>query len=84
MSGDLDMTTLRRHMVQKQICNRGVSSPKVLHAMTAVPRHLFLPFECANDAYKDFPLPIGFGQTISQPYIVAFMAECAKIVPSDK
>ncbi|RYH22290.1 protein-L-isoaspartate(D-aspartate) O-methyltransferase [archaeon] len=84
MSGDLDMTNLRRQMVLKQISNRGISDPKVLHAMATVPRHLFVPFEYANDAYKDHPMPIGFGQTISQPYIVAYMAECAKVVSTDK
>lgn len=62
-------------MVATQILKRGVRSPRVLAAMEAVPRHLFVAPELLASAYADTPLPIGFGQTISQPYMVASMAE---------
>lgn len=65
----------RKAMVQQQIRARGVEDPRVLAAMTAVPRHLFIHPGQRSLAYQDHPLPIGPGQTISQPYIVAFMAE---------
>ncbi|MBK5257475.1 MAG: protein-L-isoaspartate(D-aspartate) O-methyltransferase [Vicinamibacteria bacterium] len=62
-------------MVASQIITRGVRDPKTLAAMRAVPRHLFVPARLAGEAHADRPLPIGYGQTISQPYIVAFMTE---------
>jgi protein-L-isoaspartate(D-aspartate) O-methyltransferase len=65
----------RRRMVFRQIERRGISDKRVLDAMGEVPRHEFVPSEARVNAYEDRPLPIGFGQTISQPYIVAFMAE---------
>jgi protein-L-isoaspartate(D-aspartate) O-methyltransferase len=65
----------RRRMVFRQIERRGISDKRVLDAMGDVPRHEFVPSEARVNAYEDRPLPIGFGQTISQPYIVAFMAE---------
>ncbi len=65
----------RERMVAEQIAARGVRDPKVLAAMRKVPRHLFVPEAAADEAYDDHPLPIGHGQTISQPYIVAFMTE---------
>jgi protein-L-isoaspartate(D-aspartate) O-methyltransferase len=65
----------RERMVSQQIEARGVKDPKTLEAMRSVPRHLFVPPELAGQAYDDHPLPIGHGQTISQPYIVAFMTE---------
>jgi protein-L-isoaspartate(D-aspartate) O-methyltransferase len=65
----------RRDMVARQIRERGVRSARVLGAMEAVPRHLFVPHERIPDAYSDEALPIGEGQTISQPYIVAASAE---------
>jgi len=67
----------RMNMVDRQITARGIRDERVLAAMRAVPRHLFVPPELEGSAYEDRPLPIGFGQTISQPYIVAFM--CAMI-----
>ncbi len=67
--------TQRERMVVEQIEARGVRKPDVLQAMRAVPRHLFVPPELAPQAYGDYPLPIGHGQTISQPYIVAVMTE---------
>jgi protein-L-isoaspartate(D-aspartate) O-methyltransferase len=67
---------MREKMVEFQIEMRGVKDPVVLSAMRKVPRHLFLPASQRDFAYDDAPLPIGFGQTISQPYIVAYMTEC--------
>jgi len=64
-------------MVEEQVAARGVRDPRVLEAMSAVPRHLFVPAGLREEAYGDFPLPIGEGQTISQPYIVALMTESA-------
>ena len=63
----------REHMVAEQIAARDVRDPRVLAAMRAVPRHLFVPPDLQRQAYLDRPLPIGYGQTISQPYIVALM-----------
>jgi protein-L-isoaspartate(D-aspartate) O-methyltransferase len=66
-------------MVKDQIEARGVRDPQVLRAFLTVPRHSFVPKEYQNDAYRDGPLPIGDGQTISQPYMVASMTEAARI-----
>jgi len=74
----------RSRMVEKQIEARGVRDERTLAAMRAVPRHRFVPPELSKHAYDDSPLPIGSGQTISQPYIVAFMTEAAQIRPGDK
>jgi protein-L-isoaspartate(D-aspartate) O-methyltransferase len=71
-------------MVESQIVSRGVSNPRVLEAMRTVPRHLFVPASVRAMAYADHPLPIGEGQTISQPYIVAFMTELLDPQPEDK
>jgi protein-L-isoaspartate(D-aspartate) O-methyltransferase len=65
----------RQMMVDRQIRARGISDPKVLNAMRTVPRHFFVPLKMHSQAYADHPLPIGEGQTISQPYIVALMSE---------
>ena len=65
----------RLEMVERQIAARGVKDPRVLDAMRRIPRHLFVPEAEVPHAYEDRPLPIGSGQTISQPYIVAFMTE---------
>lgn len=65
----------RKRMVKIQIRDRGIKNQAVLDAMNTVPRHLFVPREYQNEAYNDYPLPIGYGQTISQPYIVAYMTE---------
>jgi len=65
----------RREMVEKQIVSRGVSDPLVIDAMLKVPRHLFVSEALVDSAYGDFPLPIGEGQTISQPYIIAEMTQ---------
>ena len=77
-------TPARRRMVTTQIRDRGVRDPAVLSAMETVPRHLFVPEELRNQAYEDYPLPIGQGQTISQPYIVAFMTELLRLKPDDR
>lgn len=68
----------RLRMVRVQIEDRGVTDPGVLRAMRKVPRHLFIPQEYSGQAYEDYPLPIGYNQTISQPYIVAYMTEVVK------
>jgi protein-L-isoaspartate(D-aspartate) O-methyltransferase len=75
------MEELRREMVRRQIVGRGIRDPAVVRAMEKVPRHLFVPDGLQAAAYGDGPLPIGRGQTISQPYIVAFMAQAAEIGP---
>ena len=74
----------RLAMVRRQIEGRGVRDPRVLEAMRIVPRHRFVARSLAGDAYKDYPLAIPAGQTISQPYIVALMAEAAAIGPQDR
>lgn len=75
----------KRHwMVETQIKARGVKAERVLRAMEKVPRHLFVPQEYLDEAYDDHPLPIGYGQTISQPYIVAYMTELLNLEPGDK
>ena len=66
-------TRERENMVNNQIARRGIVDERILDAMHTIPRHLFVPEEFQRDAYDDFPLPIGNEQTISQPYIVAFM-----------
>jgi protein-L-isoaspartate(D-aspartate) O-methyltransferase len=73
----------REAMVARQIKARGISDARVLEAMARVPRHEFVPAHLAARAYDDGPLPIGQGQTISQPYIVAFMTEALQVQPSD-
>jgi protein-L-isoaspartate(D-aspartate) O-methyltransferase len=74
----------RLRMVQEQIEKRGVTDPLVLEAMRRVPRHLFVPPYLRDRAYDDVPLPIGSGQTISQPFIVAYMSEAARVRPGDR
>lgn len=74
----------RERMVQTQIIARGVHDPRVLQAMRDVPRHLFVAPEYRREAYADHPVPIGEGQTVSQPYIVAFMTELLDVQPADR
>ncbi len=71
-------------MVEQQILARGISDEAVLEAMRVVPRHLFVPEDMIPFAYDDRPLPIGYGQTISQPYIVALMTESLQVQQGDK
>ena len=81
---ETDMATERDRMVERDIAGRGISDPRVLEAMRSVPRHRFLDPRQARDAYGDHPLPIGSGQTISQPYIVAHMTELVRPRPGDR
>ena len=74
----------RLQMVDNQIKERGIADPEVLRAMSTVPRHLFVPDYLRRQAYTDGPLPIGHGQTISQPYIVAFMTEILHVKPQHR
>ncbi|MBN1380798.1 MAG: protein-L-isoaspartate(D-aspartate) O-methyltransferase [Deltaproteobacteria bacterium] len=74
----------RQQMVNEEIERRGIKDQHVLDAMRKVKRHLFVPDDLQDSAYDDRPLPIGYGQTISQPYIVAFMTEAGKIEPDDR
>jgi protein-L-isoaspartate(D-aspartate) O-methyltransferase len=74
----------RTQMVQKDIQGRGVKDPKVLEAMGKIPRHLFVDESFKEKAYADHPLPIGEGQTISQPYVVALMTEALRLRPEDR
>lgn len=71
-------------MVEQQIRARGVSDPRTLRAMLSVPREKFVPQELRHRAYEDGPLPIGYGQTISQPFIVAYMTEQIQPKPRDR
>lgn len=70
-----DFTEARKRMVARQLQARGINDRRVLEAFESVPRHLFVPVEYLDSAYEDTPLPIGFNQTISQPYIVAYMSQ---------
>jgi protein-L-isoaspartate(D-aspartate) O-methyltransferase len=72
----------RERMVSRQIAGRGIGHQATLDAMKKVPRHLFVPPGQTGNAYRDSPLPIGYGQTISQPYIVAFMTEIVEPKPN--
>ncbi|MDP6040581.1 MAG: protein-L-isoaspartate(D-aspartate) O-methyltransferase [Candidatus Latescibacteria bacterium] len=78
------MERLRVRMVKTQIEGRGIVNADVLAALQKVERHRFVPERYVSEAYSDHPLPIGEGQTISQPYIVAFMTEVLKLKRSDK
>src|SRR5919106_287120 len=74
-----DYAQARERMVEEQLVSRGIKDARVLRAMAKVPRHLFLESELWDHAYEDHPLPIGANQTISQPYIVALMAEALEL-----
>jgi len=74
----------RERMVETQIKARGIKDERVLKAMLKVPRHLFVPPSLREQAYGDFPLPIGEGQTISQPYIVALMTEALELKGNER
>jgi len=73
----------RARMVESQIRERGVQDPRLLDVMRRVPRHRFVPSGYERDAYEDHPIPIGEGQTISQPYVVAAMTEALALQPAD-
>lgn len=79
-----EYVTQREKMLRDQIEKRGIKNPRVLAAMRTIKRHLFVPEKLRHLAYADRPLPIGHGQTISQPYIVAFMTEVLALKPGDR
>src|SRR4051794_37622310 len=79
-----DFAVQRKRMVDQQLQPRGIKDERVLAAMAKVRREEFVPADQRDDAYEDGPLPIGFDQTISQPYIVAFMTEQLQLRPSDR
>ncbi len=81
---ETDPSADRARMVERQIAARGVRDPRVLQAMREVPREAFVAAGYEPSAFRDEPLPIGQGQTISQPFIVALMAEAARIAPSNR
>jgi protein-L-isoaspartate(D-aspartate) O-methyltransferase len=70
-----DLKRARERMVEEQLRSRGIGDQRVLNAFLKVPRHLFVPRDMLSEAYADYPLPIGEGQTISQPWIVAYMLQ---------
>lgn len=75
----LDFITLRKRMVREQLETRNITDPRVLMAMREIPRHHFVPDDLCHLAYRDSPLPIGQDQTISQPYIVAYMVQALNL-----
>lgn len=79
-----DPGTMRAHMVDEQIAHRGIRSARLMAVLRTVPRHCFVPHHLADQAYDDRPLPIGLGQTISQPYMVACMTELLGLNPADR
>ncbi len=82
---DIDLfQQARRRMVETQISARGIHDPRVLQIFSEIPRHLFVTTELQPDAYDDHPLPIGYGQTISQPYIVALMTSLLELQGTEK
>jgi protein-L-isoaspartate(D-aspartate) O-methyltransferase len=83
-ASDADESARRHEMVERQIRARGIQSQRVLGAMESVPRHLFVPAAPAAEAYADSPLSIGAGQTISQPYMVAAMADALSLEGCEK
>jgi len=80
----MDSQSARASMVAEQIRARDVRDPRVLDAIARVPREVFVPEDQRDEAYEDHPVPIGFGQTISQPYIVAFMTEALRVEPAHR
>lgn len=83
-TAEIDPALRRRDMVERQLRKRGIRDERVLAAMLTVPRHEFVPVELAAEAYSDRPLPIGYGQTISQPFMVAAMAEALRFAGSER
>ncbi len=75
---------LRRRMVEDQLVRRGIRNPALLRAFGRLPREQFVPADRAEEAYEDRPVPIGEGQTLSQPYVVALMLEALKIKPGSR
>src|SRR5882724_6764950 len=81
---DADLAAQRQRMVEQHLKARGIKDERVLAAMAKVPREEFIPVDARSDAYEDGPLPIGYDQTISQPYVVAFMTEQLRSKRSDR
>ena len=81
---DNDFAVLRHRMVDIQLRGRGLHDERVLAAMERVPRHLFVPSAQRHSAYEDGPFPIGYGQTISQPYMVALMTQQLRLTPDSR
>ncbi len=84
MLNDHSRRVERDGMVDTQLVVEGIAHPAVISTMRRVPRHRFISVQENEDAYGDFPLPIGYDQTISQPYIVAFMSEALNVQPGEK
>ena len=80
----VDYFQARERMVKEQLVSRGIHDPRVLRVMAKVPRHLFVESKLWDQAYEDHPLPIGANQTISQPYIVALMAEALELTGAER
>lgn len=80
----MDYAVLRERMVEEQLMPRGIKDQRVLDAFRKVERHKFIPESLKGSSYADFPVPIGEGQTISQPYIVALMTECLSLTGQEK
>lgn len=83
-AGPADPAVRRREMVERQLRGRGIRDERVLAAMLSVPRHEFIPPELAGEAYSDRPLPIGHSQTISQPFMVAAMAQALELTGGER
>lgn len=79
-----DYASARKRMVEKQIMARGIEDERVINALMKVPRHEFIPAKYGHYSYQDSPLPIGYDQTISQPYIVALMTEAMNLSSADR
>jgi protein-L-isoaspartate(D-aspartate) O-methyltransferase len=84
MPDTLQFSEERQQMVEQQLRRRDIKDPRVLEVMGRVPRHLLVPEHLRREAYEDYPLSIGHGQTISQPYIVAFMTQALDVKPGHK
>ena len=82
--GEDPYTSARERMVAQQLAGRDIIDPRILDAMRRVPRHRFVPDRLRDEAYRDHPLPIGHDQTISQPYIVAYMSQILALQPGDR
>ena len=82
--GKISFDEARQQMVDRQLAGRGITDERVLQAMREIPRHRFVPEDMWDMAYRDTPLPIGHGQTISQPYIVAYMTQMLHVSPDDR
>jgi protein-L-isoaspartate(D-aspartate) O-methyltransferase len=80
----MDYVVLRKRMVEEQLMSRGINNRRVLDVFGKIERHKFMPKDLASNAYADFPVPIGEGQTISQPYIVALMTEYLSLTGQEK